>query len=92
MKLRFRQRIFSWLDSYDIYDEYGNTVFTVEGRLSWGHRLHILDSQGRHIATVKETILTFLPRFDLFIGAQRIGSIEKKLTFFKTTNAIDFIR
>ena len=31
MKLLFRQRIFSWFDSYDIYDEYGNTVLVGEG-------------------------------------------------------------
>ena len=26
MKLLFKQRLFSWFDSYDIYDEFGNTV------------------------------------------------------------------
>ena len=36
MKLLFKQRFFSWLDSYDIYDEYENTVYTVKGQLSWG--------------------------------------------------------
>lgn len=30
MKLLFKQRFFSWFDSYDIYDEYDNTYFTVE--------------------------------------------------------------
>lgn len=30
MKLIFKQRLFSWLDSYDIYDEQGNVVFTVK--------------------------------------------------------------
>ena len=29
MRLLFKQRFFSWFDSYDIYDEDGNTVFTV---------------------------------------------------------------
>lgn len=29
MKLLFRQRIFSWLDSYDIYNEKGETLFVV---------------------------------------------------------------
>ena len=33
MKLLFKQRFFSWLDSYDIYDEYENTVYLVKG--SW---------------------------------------------------------
>ena len=28
MKLLFKQRFFSWFDSYDIYDEAGSTVYT----------------------------------------------------------------
>ena len=39
MKLLFRQRIFSWLDSYDIYNENGDNLFVVKGQLSWGHCL-----------------------------------------------------
>ena len=35
MKLLFKQRLFSWFDSYDIYDEFGNTVYVVKGQLSW---------------------------------------------------------
>lgn len=35
MKLLFKQRFFSWLDSYDVYDEYENTVYVVKGQLSW---------------------------------------------------------
>ena len=55
MKLYFKQRLFSWFDSYDIYDyDTGDVVYTVEGQLAWGHCLHILDADGRHIATVKE--------------------------------------
>ena len=34
MRLYFKQRFFSWFDSYDIYDEAtGEPVFTVEGKL-----------------------------------------------------------
>lgn len=36
MKLWFKQRMFSWFDSYDIYDENGQTMFVVKGALSWG--------------------------------------------------------
>ena len=53
MKLLFKQRFFSWFDSYDIYDEDGNTVFTVEGKLAWGHCLHILNAAGEHIGKMK---------------------------------------
>lgn len=38
MKLLFKQRFFSWFDSYDIYDESGATRYVVKGQLSWGHR------------------------------------------------------
>ena len=63
MKLLFKQRIFSWLDSYDIYDEKGETVYTVKGQLSFGHKLFIYNKYGEHIGTIKEEILTFFPTF-----------------------------
>lgn len=90
MKLLFKQRFFSWFDSYDIYDESGATVFTVEGKLSWGHKLHILDSNGNHIATVREEVLTFMPRFALYYGEQLIGEIKREFTFFRPSYNIDF--
>jgi len=39
MKLLFKERLFSWLDSYDVYDENGDIIFTVKGVLSWGNYL-----------------------------------------------------
>ena len=62
MKLLFRQRFFSWFDSYDIYDEDGNTVYVVKGQLSWGHCLKVFDASGQELGTVKEKILTWLPK------------------------------
>ena len=89
MKLLFKQRLFSWFDSYDIYDESGRAVFTVEGKPSWGHKLHILNAQGGHIGTVKQVVLTFLPKFDLYVGEQYVGSIHKEFTFFKPRFQVD---
>ena len=37
MKLLFKQRFFSWFDSYDIYNEFGEVCYSVKGQLSWGH-------------------------------------------------------
>ena len=83
MRLLFKQRLFSWFDSYDIYDEDGRTVYTVEGKLSWGHCLHILDARGEHIGTVQEKVFTLLPKFELYIHDQYVGSIQKQFTFFQ---------
>lgn len=91
MKLYFKQRMFSWFDSYDIYhmDDSGAVAFTVEGKLAWGHCLHILDPMGRHIATVKQQVFTFLPKFDLYIGEQCVGTICKEFTFLRPSFTLD---
>ena len=83
MKLLFKQRIFSWFDSYDIYDENGNVVFQVEGKLSWGHKLLIYDEMHQQIGEVKEEVLTLLPKFILYDHDMQIGRIEKEFTFFR---------
>lgn len=90
MRLLFKQRFFSWFDSYDIYDENGNTVYTVQGQLAWGHCLKIFDAAGNEIGTVKERVLTWLPKFEIYLGEEYIGCISKELSFFKPKFNIDY--
>ncbi len=90
MKMLFKQRVFSWFDSYDIYDEAGNVLYEVKGELSWGHCLKIYDAQGQEVATVKEKIFTFMPEFEIYIGDALVGSITKEFTFFTSNYDIDF--
>ena len=89
MKLIFKQRFFSWLDSYDVTDEAGNTVYTVRGELAWGHLLRIYDAAGDEVGSVKERILTFLPKFEMYLKDNYLGSINKELSFFKPKFNID---
>lgn len=89
MKLLFKQRFFSWFDSYDIYDENGSIVYTVKGQLSWGHCLKIYDSLGTEIGTVKEKVLTFLPEFEMYLGNDYIGCITKAFSLFTPKFNID---
>ncbi|WP_124098974.1 LURP-one-related family protein [Ruminococcus sp. Marseille-P6503] len=90
MKLVFRQRIFSWFDSYDIYDESGNTVFTVKGQLAWGHCFRIYDRTGSEVGMLKEKVLSFLPVFEMYIDGSYAGRIKKQLTFFKPKFTLDY--
>ena len=91
MKLLFKQQMCSWLDSYDIYNEQGEVVFTVKGQLDWGHCLKIYDSSGQYAGMVREKVLTFLPRFDLYTGEDFMGSVQKEFTFFRPKYNIDFM-
>ena len=89
MKLLFKQRFFSWFDSYDIYDEAGNTVYVVKGELSWGHLLRIYDAAGNDLGMIKEKVLTWLPKFEMYLGERYIGCISKEFSFFKPRYNID---
>lgn len=79
MKLIFKQKMFSWFDSYNVYDEHNNKVFEVKGQLAWGHVLKIYDSTGKEVGKVDEKIISLTPRFDIIERGKRIGTIQRKL-------------
>lgn len=89
MKLLFKQRMFSWFDSYDIYDEDGSVLYTVKGQLAWGHCLKIFDAWGNEAGTVQEKIFTLLPQFELYLGGNYIGCIRREFSLFKPVYNID---
>lgn len=90
MRLLFKQRFFSWLDSYDVYYEDGTVAYTVKGKLSWGHKLVIYDQTGREAGMVCERVFTFLPKFEIYEGGQLIGCLRKELSFWRPRYDIDF--
>lgn len=89
MKLLFKQKMFSWFDSYDIFNEAGETVYKVKGQLAWGHCLKIYDASGNEIATVKQKIFTWMPKFEMYYGETYVGCISREFTFFKPKYNID---
>ena len=91
MKLLIKQRVFSWTDTYDIYDENGEKKYFVKAEfLALGHQIHVSDMAGNEIGMVKQRLLTFLPAFDIEIGGSEFGSIQKKFTFLKPEYEIDY--
>ena len=90
MRMYFKQRLFSWFDSYDIYDEQGKVIYEVKGQLSWGHCLKIFDAYGGEVGTVKERVLTFLPKFEVYLGDRYLGCISKEFSFFVPKYDIDY--
>ena len=90
MRMLFKQRFFSWFDSYDIYGESGEVIFSVQGKLSWGKKLEIYDARNIHIGTLTQKIFSFLPTFELEINGRYIGSIRKGFALFRPIFEIDF--
>lgn len=91
MKLLFKQRAFSWFDSYDVYDEAGNTVFTVKGQMSWGKCLKIFDADDKEVATVQQKVFSWLPTFEVYIGDNYAGCVTKEFSFFAPRFTIDYM-
>lgn len=79
MKLIFKQKLFSVLDSYDVYSEDGNIAFKVKGQLAVKHKLKIYDPQGNELGEVKEKLISITPTFDLYEKGKKIGNIKKKI-------------
>ena len=89
MKLLFKQRAFSWFDSYDIFDEAGNTVFIVKGEPAWGHCFRIYDLIGNEVGCVKQKLFSWYPKFEIYQGNNYVGSIYKQFSLFRPSFAMD---
>ena len=89
MKMLFKQRLFSWFDSYDIFDEAGDVLYTVKGQLSWGHTLKIFDKFGGYVGMVKQKIFTWMPTFEIYVQDTLVGSITREFTLFRPKYRID---
>lgn len=89
MKLLFKQRFFSWFDSYDIYNEDGEAVYTVEGKLAWGHKLAVMDQSGSEIGLVQQALFTLMPRFVISIDGREVGEVRKEFTLLRPAYQLD---
>lgn len=92
MELLIKQRVFSWTDSYDVYDESGRAKYFVKAEFfSLGHRIHIYSkTTGERLGTVKERLFTLLPTFDIIIGDHTVGTIRRKFTLFTKDYEVDY--
>ena len=90
MKLILKERILTWFDSFNVYDEAGRIVFKVHGKLAWGHKLVICDAAGNEVGVVREKIIDLLPHFNLLKDGEKVGCVSKKLTVLRPKFNIDF--
>lgn len=92
MKLHIRQRIFSWTDSYDVYDETGTARYEIRAEFfSLTHRLHVCDKRtGREVGVISQRLFSLLPTFEIEIGGRVVGTVRKKFTLFSQNYEVDY--
>lgn len=92
MRLCIKQRVFSWTDSYDVYDEDGIARYFVQAEfLTLGHQIHVYEKQtGREVGSIHQRLLTFLPTFDIIVDGQSQGCVSKQFSLFTPRYEVDF--
>lgn len=91
MKRLIKQRVFSWTDTYDIYDEQGNALYFVKTEMfRLGHQIHVYDMQKNEIGMVRQRVFKLLPAFDIEIDGREVGTIQKEFSFFKPRYELDY--
>ncbi len=83
MKLLIKQRLLSWSDSYDVYDENMNKKFTAKADFpAISHTIRFYDNSGNEVGYIKEKLIRLLSEFDVYISGQLCGSVKRKFTLF----------
>ena len=82
MRLLIKQRVFSWTDTYDVYDEHENPKYFVKAEFfALGHQIHVYDKSGKEVGMVKQRLFAVLPCFDIEIGGKRPEVFRKIFPF-----------
>lgn len=89
MKLTFKQKFFSFTDTYKVRDEAGAVVYTAKRSFFSRRRVKIFDKDGNKVGAIKAKFFAFLPTFKIYEGDTCIGKIKKKFSFFKPKFAMD---
>lgn len=85
MKLLIKQRVFSWSDTYDVYDEWERPRYFVKAEFfTLGHQIYVTDElTGQEVGSIHQKLFSLMPQFDLVIGGMDMGFIRKEFTFFR---------
>lgn len=84
MNLYIKQKVFSFKDKFNVYDERGEIKYTAEGEIfTLGKKLHIKDTSGREVIYIKQRLLTFLPKYEVSVLDGEPVEIVKNFTIFK---------
>ena len=91
MRLLIKQRVFSFGEKFDIYDEQGNVKYFVNCELfSFCQQLHVFDMQDNEIGSVHQVLFSFPKQFEIVMNGSTKGYITKQFTFFYQKYDVDF--
>jgi uncharacterized protein YxjI len=90
-RYKMRQRLISIGEDFTIEDEYGNPVYTVDGKVLRIRETFVIeDQQGNEVATIREKKLALRESMNILRAGETIATIRKAwFTPFRDKFAID---
>ena len=70
MRIIMRQRLLSILDHYEIFDEAGQLLFKVNGKVAIAPELRIQNAEGEELGYTKFEMFHLLPHYNFFAGGE----------------------
>lgn len=90
-KLLIKQKVFSIRDKFNVYDENENIKYKVQSSLfSLKYKLTVYDQYDNEIGIITQRFFSFMPKFDVEIKGQFVGTIRKKFKMFSNNYDIDY--
>ena len=90
MKLYIKQRIFSIVNKYDIYDEQENVVYDVDSELfTIGAKLHLKDINGQELYYIKKKLTFLLAQYEIYKDNDLCATVNQELSLFHAKLNVD---
>ncbi len=90
MRLYIKQKVFSWNDRFNIFDESGTPFYSAEGEFfSWGKKLHVYGPDGAEAAFIRQKVMSLFPRFFIEINGQTVCEVVKEFTLFRPSYRLE---
>ena len=83
MQLLIRQRVFSWSDSYDVFDETGEPRYRVKAEIfSFGHQIHVYDVRtGQELGSIHQKLFVLPETTIVYPGHDQTTDIKYEKMF-----------
>ena len=90
MKFYIKQRVFSWNDKFNIYDENGDECYYAEGEVfTFGKKLHLCSLGGEELAYIEQQMFTFMPKYTIYRDGNEIAEVVREFAIFNSAYAVN---
>ena len=90
MIFAIKESFWSLGKDFTINDQKDKPVYRVLGKaFSWNNNLSFQDMKGNELARIKQKLLSFKPRFEIYVDDKKFAEVVKEWSWFKQKFTLD---